>query len=78
MMLQRHFQAAGVKFRGAHGFRRGWAMESLAAGAQENDLKELGGWSTYQMVTRYSRGNAGERAIKAHKKFSPADRLNVR
>ena len=78
MMLERHFKYAGIKFQGAHAFRRGWAMESLAAGAQENDLKELGGWSSYQMVTRYSRGNAGERAIKAHKKFSPADRLNVR
>ena len=78
MMLQRHFKDAGVKFRGAHAFRRGFAMEYLAAGGQEHELKELGGWSSYQMVTKYSRGNAGERAIKAHKKFSPADRLNVR
>ena len=50
-------------------------MSYLAAGGQENDLKELGGWSSYQMVSRYARGNAGERAIKAHKKISPGDLL---
>ena len=78
MMLERHFEAAGLTFRGAHAFRRGFAMSYLAAGGQENDLKELGGWSSYQMVSRYARGNAGERAVKAHKKLSPGDRLNTR
>ena len=78
MMLERHFEAAGVKFRGAHALRRGFAMKYLADGGQENDLKELGGWNSYQMVSRYARGNAGERAVKAHKKLSPGDSLNVR
>ena len=78
MMLQRRFKAAGVKFRGAHAFRRGFAMEYLAAGGQEGDLKELGGWENYAMVTRYAKANAGERAINAHKKISPGDRLNIR
>ncbi len=78
MMLERHFRDASVEFRGAHGFRRGFAMSYLAAGGQENDLKELGGWSGYGMISRYARGNAGERAIKAHKKLSPVDRLNTR
>ena len=78
MMLKRRFKDAGVKFRGAHAFRRGFAMEYLASGGQEGDLKELGGWNNYAMVSRYAKANAGERAIKAHKKLSPADRLNVR
>lgn len=78
MMLERHFKDAEVEFRGAHAFRRGFAMSYLAAGGQENDLKELGGWSSYQMVSRYARGNAGERAVKAHKALSPGDRLNTR
>lgn len=78
MMLQRRFTEAGVQFCGAHGFRRGFAMEYLAAGGQEGDLKELGGWENYAMVTRYAKANAGERAIHAHKKLSPGDRLNLR
>ena len=78
MMLKRRFGAADVKFRGAHAFRRGFAMEYLASGGQEGDLKELGGWNNYAMVTRYAKANAGERAIAAHKKLSPGDKLNVR
>ena len=77
-VLERRFQKADVKFRGAHGFRRGFAMEYLAAGGQEGDLKELGGWNNYAMVSRYAKANAGERAVNAHKKLSPGDRLNVR
>ena len=78
MMLERRFQRAEVRFRGTHAFRRGFAMEYLAAGGQEGDLKELGGWGGYAMVSRYSKANAGERAVAAHKKLSPGDRLNVR
>ncbi len=78
MMLQRRFADAGVKFRGAHAFRRGFAMQYLASGGQEGDLKELGGWQDYAMVSRYAKANAGERAISAHKKLSPGDQLNVR
>lgn len=78
MMLKRRFADAGVNFRGAHAFRRGFAMEYLASGGQEGDLKELGGWNNYAMVSRYAKANAGERAVKAHQKNSPGDRLNVR
>ena len=77
MMLRRRFGAAGVKFQGAHAFRRGFAMEYLAAGGQDGDLKELGGWNDYAMVTRYAKANAGERAVMAHKRLSPGDRLDV-
>jgi hypothetical protein len=52
-------------------------MEYLAAGGQERDLKELGDWNDYAMVTRYAKANADERAIIAHKKISPGDRLNL-
>lgn len=77
MLLVRRFRGAGVKFRGAHAFRRGFAMEYLASGGQKGDLKELGGWENYAMVSTYAKANAGERAINAHEKLSPGDRLNV-
>ncbi len=77
-MLERRFREAGVTFRGAHAFRRGFAMQYLAAGGQEGDLKELAGWSDYAMVSRYTKANAGDRPIAAHKKLSPGDRLNIR
>lgn len=66
MMLERRFRDAGIKFRGAHAFRRGFAMEYLASGGQEGDLKELGGWENYAMVSRYAKSNAGDWAIAAH------------
>ncbi len=53
-------------------------MQYLAAGGQEGDLKELAGWSDYAMVSRYTKANAGDRPIAAHKKLTPGDRLNIR
>ena len=78
MMLERRFTDAGVPFRGAHAFRRAFAMSYLESGGALDDLKELGGWEHYAMVSRYARASAAERAVKAHKKFSPGDRLNAR
>ncbi len=78
MMLQRRFKEASVKFRGARAFRRGFAMEYLASGGQVGDLKELGGWQDYAMVSRCAKATAGEQATKSHKKLSPRDRFNVR
>ena len=78
MILHRRFKDAGVTFRGAHAFRRGFAMSFLESGGQEGDLKQLGGWTSFAMVQRYARASAGERAVKAHKLVSPGDRLNVR
>ena len=75
MMLRRRFNHAGIDFRGAHAFRRAFAMSYLDAGGALNDLKELGGWEHYAMVSRYARASAADRAVKAHKRFSPGDRL---
>ena len=77
MMLERRFRDAGVTFNGAHAFRRAFAMSYLESGGALDDLKELGGWEHYAMVSRYARASAAERAVRAHKKFSPGDRLAV-
>jgi len=47
MMLERHFRDAGVEFRGAHAFRRVYAMSYLAAGGQENAPTQ---WARQQFV----------------------------
>ena len=77
MMLERSFRDGGVTFKGAHAFRRAFAMSYLESGGALDDLKELGGWEHYAMVSRYARASAANRAVKAHKKFSPGDRLNT-
>ena len=78
MLLQRRYAAGGVAFRGAHAFRRGFGIEFLQAGGDPNDLKTLAGWSSYEMLRRYTRATETLRGIAAHRKFSPADRLNRR
>lgn len=58
LLLVRRFRDAGVKFRGAHAFRRGFAMEYLASGGQEGDLvcdPFIGSGTTAEAATRNDR-----------------------
>ncbi len=47
----------------------------LEARLQRADLMVLGGWHTRQMLDRYGREEAGERARDAYRKRSFGDRL---
>jgi hypothetical protein len=38
-------------------------------------FNRLGGWESLDMVMRYTKALGTEDAIKAHKRFSPGDRL---
>ncbi|HIN07007.1 MAG TPA: hypothetical protein EYM65_12365 [Dehalococcoidia bacterium] len=71
-MLQRRFGTACVKFKGTHAFRRGFAMEYLAAGGQEGDLKELGGAERAQGGSRADR--QANRADSGARKAGRPDR----
>jgi integrase/recombinase XerC/integrase/recombinase XerD len=58
-----------------HTFRHTWAVSMLRNGCNIRDLQILGGWSSLDMVIRYTKALSTEDAIRAHQRFSPGDRL---
>ena len=77
LALRRAFEAAAVPFKGIHAFRRASGIAYLRQGGQAEDLRVLMGWRSPEMVRRYVKAAEVERATAAHKKFSPADGLDI-
>jgi site-specific recombinase XerD len=74
-MLQRRAEAAGIKGMHPHVFRHTWASHARAAGLSEGDLMYLGGWRSRQMLDRYGKAVAAERAREAYGRLALGDRL---
>ncbi|TAK66233.1 MAG: hypothetical protein EPO22_04035 [Dehalococcoidia bacterium] len=75
MLMQRRFAAAGVEYRGTHGFRRSAGIGFLENGGDPTDLKELMGWSSWSMLYKYTKATARSRALRAHEAHSPVARM---
>lgn len=74
-LVRERCAAAGLEGVHPHLFRHAYAHSMLAAGMQETDLMEVAGWRSREMVARYAKSTRAERAIKAARALSPADRL---
>jgi len=74
-VLDRRAQQAGIDHLNPHRFRHTYAHQWLAAGGQESDLMLIAGWTSPEMVRRYGRSAAADRARDAQRRLSPVDRL---
>ena len=66
-ILKRRGRDAGIELH-AHMFRHSFAHQWLSAGGNEGDLQRIAGWSSPQMLQRYGRSAADQRAREAYRK----------
>jgi integrase/recombinase XerD len=56
-----------------HAWRRGWAVEALRRGVSQASLQSAAGWSSGEMVSRYTRSLSHELAIEEFRSTASID-----
>lgn len=74
-IVERRAKDAGIGHVHPHQFRHTFAHEWRLAGGSDDELMNLAGWTSREMLNRYGRSAAAERAREAHRRLSPGDRL---
>lgn len=74
-MIRSRGEEAGIPELHPHRFRHTFADAWLAGGGNEGDLMRLTGWRSRTMLQRYGASAGARRALEAHKRNSPRDRI---